>query len=451
MAATGRTLSPGGALLRASRMFSLPSAIPPPPGEHQAASSSFSNTATQTYPTLQTVTAPEQFRQRGDWGFKRNFPLRSTARTSTPYLRVKQVDSMEQVTDFESASGHALSLEKMQEMNIAISLPHATSGVNETIEPEPLQSVFEDEFDFTALDAERIAAAGQKRWKYKGPWLASLTHGEFQKFLKKQIRGRREEFRQVIREHLAKQQTTEAVRLAIEAGTSDQGQQPDVRPEAVTDEQIAEFCRTARNQPGQLYQLISQFLDLAPIDYEGLDHLEALQPNQSKEVNSIDPYAKYGPPITHPSAGLSYLRTAAFLDNHPVYGPQRQQAPIQARVLGITDHAGAKAAVGGFVANPNMNVGKAVGVEYLSPGGTKWWAHVASAQVDSTGRIMLQLKAAQVKDTLVQQEMQGKKRVFRGSVETPELDQSPVQALKTNVRPNIKPAMRFSGPGSYGA
>lgn len=358
---------------------------------------------------------------------------------------------MEQVTDFESASGHTLTLEKMQEMNIAISLPHATSGLNETTQDTHLQSVFEDDFDFTALDAKTIALAGQRRWKYKGPWLASLTHGEFQNFLKKQVQGRREEFRQVVREHLAQKQTLEARRQEIAAGTSEEAQKPAVRPEEVTDEQITEFSRVARKHPDELYALISKFLDLAPIDHEGMDHLGPMAPDQSKKLDPLDPYARYGPPITHPSAGLSYLRTASFLENHPVYGPQRLQAPIQARVLGISDRVQARAAVGGFVAYNSVNLGKLVGVEYLSPGGTKMWANVASAQVDSTGRAILQVRQVQGKDSLVQEEMQGMRRVFREEVEKPESEQPPVKNLQPSIRNKPKPIIRFSDQGTYGA
>lgn len=356
---------------------------------------------------------------------------------------------MEQVTDFASASGHTLTLEKMQEMNIAISLPHATTGANETIQGVRLRSVFEDEFDFTALDAEKVAVAGQRRWKYKGPWLANLTHGEFQDFLKKQVRGRREEFRQVVREHLAKKQTQEAVQRAMDAGTNDEPRE--VRPEEVTDEQITELFRIARKHKDELYGLISKFLDLAPIDHEDLDYLGIMQPDQSKQLNPLDPYAKYGPPVTHPSAGLSYLRTSAYLENHPVYGPQMVHAPIKARVLGISDKTLPRAAVGGFVANGFPNLSKTVGVDYLSPGGTKLWAHVASAQVDSTGRAILQVKPATGPETLIQEEMQGVKQVFRAEAESMEPEKPPIQSLKSSIRNKPRSTIKFSGPGSYGA
>lgn len=439
-------------------MFSLPSAIPPPQGDHQAATSTYSDTATQRYPTLQTVTAPEQFRQRGDWGFKRNFPLRSTAKTSTPYLAIKQVDSMEQVTDFTSASGHTLTLEKMQEMNVNISLPHPTEGFNLLAVKPKLHSVFEDNFDFTALDADKIAAAGQNRWKYKGPWLANLTHGEFQNFLKKHVRGRREEFRQVVREHLASKLTQEATRRSQEEGTLDENQVSAVRPEDVTDEQIVGFFRIARINAEELNSLISKFLDLAPIDHSKMDNLGDLEPNQSKVVNALDPYAKYGPPTTHPSAGLSYLRTDAYLENHPIYGPQKDHAPIKSRVLGLGEK-GLRTGVGGFVANPTQQMTKTLSAGLLAPGGAKYWAQITSAQVDSTGRAILTVKTAQGREKMVQEEMLGEGRIFRDRAEQTESDStSPIQRkFNPTVRWNKskfaprRSLLKLSSSGAYGA
>lgn len=360
---------------------------------------------------------------------------------------------MEQVTDFASASAHTLSLEKMQEMNVAISVPHATTGANLYIQGVRLRSVFEDEFDFTAFDAEKVALAGQRRWKYKGPWLANLTHGEFQDFLKKQVRGRREEFRQIVREHLAKKQTQEAVQRAMDAGTNDEPRE--VRPEDVTDEQITELFRIARKHKDELYGLISEFLDLAPIDHDDFDYLATIQPDQSKQLDPLDPYAKYGPPVTHPSAGLSYLRTTAYLENHPVYGPQKAHAPIKARVLGISEKPLPRAAVGGFVANSFPHISKTVGVAYESPGGTKLWAHITSAQVDSTGRAILQVNPAEGPEVSVQEEMQGVKQVFRAEAESTEPEnppEPPLQRLKSTIRgKSNRSPFKMSTSGSYGA
>ncbi|KKY38499.1 hypothetical protein UCDDA912_g01491 [Diaporthe ampelina] len=414
-------------------MFSLPQAIPPPPGDYQAATSYNSETATQAYPTLQTVTAPENFRQRGDWGFKRNFPMRSTAETSTPYLRVKQVDSIEHVTDFASAADHTLSLEKWQEMNVAISLPHfiptsATSSIS-AMDMQP-KSVFESKYDFTALDKHNKDEAGQMRWKYEGPWLATLTEGEFQKYIKKFVRPRKTEFRQFLREQLASRLTQDVKDRAVTKGGDEATESARiVRPGDITENQLTDYLRELRQDRQSLFDLVGKFLDLAPIEppASDFDVLGQLAPGQSRTLDRKNPYALHGPPITHPSAGLSYLRTMAFLDNHPAYGPLKYHPPVKGRVfvsssdinsLGKSGTLG----LGGFIVGA-----KHISSEYRNSsqtrlydpsaeGGQKVWAHVFSAQVNSRGRVLLHAEEVQDKiateSKLVQEEMSGERQVF---------------------------------------
>lgn len=422
-------MSPGGSLLRASRMFSLPQAIPSPPGDYQAATSYNSETATQAFPTLQTVTAPETFRQRGDWGFKRNFPLRSTAKTSTPYLRVKQVDSMEHVTDFASAADHTLSLEKWQEMNIAITLPHfipesATATIAH-IDTKP-ESVFESKYDFTALDSDKKTKAGQMRWKYGGPWLGNMTEGEFQKYIKNVVRPRKTEFRQFLRERLAVRLTKDKDHAANDGGSTaalEAVQQ--VQPGDITEEQLTDYLRELRQDRYSLYDLVGEFLDLAPIEpasHEPQDVLGKLAPNQKKTLERENPYALHGPPITHPSAGLSYLRTSAYIDNHPAYGPLRYHPPVKGRVFvssGDVSSMGKSGTlgVGGFVVG-NKKLEKGVrhtgthNFDASAQGGQKLWAQIYSAQVNSQGRVLLHAEEAEAIPRMVQEEMAGEKQVF---------------------------------------
>lgn len=431
MATASRTLSPGGSLLRASRMFSLPQAIPPPPGDYQSATSYNSETATQAYPTLQTVTAPENFRQRGDWGFKRNFPLRSTARTSTPFLRIKQVDSIEHVTDFASAADHTLSLEKWQEMNIAISLPHSIpdSGMFSisAMDMRP-ESVFESKYDFTAIDKKKKKEAGQMRWKYKGPWLATLTQGEFQKYIDKSVRPRKTEFHQFLRERLAVRLTQDAKnRASAEGGDEAAWSVREVQPGDITEDQLTDFLRELRTDRWSLFDLVGEFLDLAPIEPpDDMDMLGDLKPKQKKTIDRQNPYGIHGPPITHPSAGLSYLRTMAFVENHPAYGPLKYHAPVKGRVFVSSNDAAqlgraGTLGVGGFVVGgkkieSDMRSSQSRTYDPSAEGGQKVWAHVFSAQVSSQGRVLLNaeeaLDKAPAMSKLVQQEMIGERQIF---------------------------------------
>lgn len=423
-------MSPGGSLLRASRMFSLPQAIPGPPGDYQAATSYNSETATQAFPTLQTVTAPETFRQRGDWGFKRNFPLRSTAKTSTPYLRVKQVDSMEHVTDFASAADHTLSLEKWQEMNIAITLPHSISehatATISNMDAKP-ESVFENKYDFTALDSEKKLQAGQMRWKYGGPWLANLPEGEFQKYIKNVVRPRKPEFRQFLREQLASRLTQDAKDDATKVGGDEAvAAVQAVQPGDITEEQLTDYLRELRLDRHALFDLVGKFLDLAPIEPpRALDQLEGLAPGQTRTLDRENPYALYGPPITHPSAGLSYLRTTAYIDNHPAYGPLKYHPPVKGRVFVSSSDVNnigksGTLGVGGFVVGSKLITSeyRNTATRTFDPsakGGQKLWAQIYSAQVNSQGRVLLNAEEAEPQPRMLQEEMAGEKPLFHSS------------------------------------
>ncbi|POS71100.1 hypothetical protein DHEL01_v210505 [Diaporthe helianthi] len=432
MATASRTMSPGGALLRASRMFSLPQPIPPPPGDYQAATSYNSETATKAFPTLQTVTSPETFRQRGDWGFKRNLPLRSTARTSTPYLRIKQVDSMEHVTDFASAADHTLSLEKWQEMNIPINLPHfildSPTMTIAHMDTKP-ESVFESKYDFTALDSDKKKQAGQMRWKYGGPWLANMTEGDFQKYIKNTVRPRKTEFRQFLRENLARRLTKDNKDHAAEVG----GEEAivavqEVQPGDITEEQLTDYLRELRLDRYGLYDLVGEFLDLAPIEPPAPDFVNMLggiAPGQKRTVDKENPYALHGPPITHPSAGLSYLRTSAYIDNHPAYGPQKHHPPVKGRVF-ITSNDVARIGksgtlgVGGFVVGTKQldkdhRTSRTHNFDPSAQGGQKLWTQIYSAQINSNGRVLLHAEEADPFTRMVQEEMVGEKQVFHNS------------------------------------
>lgn len=444
-------MSPGGALLRASRMFSLPQAIPPPPGDYQAATSYNSETATQVFPTLQTVTAPENFRQRGDWGFKRNFPLRSTAKTSTPYLRVKQVDSIEHVTDFASAADHTLSLEKWQEMNIAITLPHFIPDTPTAsiayMDTKP-ESVFESKYDFTALDSEKKTGAGQMRWKYDGPWLASLTEGELQKYIKNVVRPRKSEFRQFLREQLAGRLTQDAKdRASAEGGDESVLGVEEVLPGDITEAQLTDYMRELRRDRHTLFDLVGKFLDLAPIEPpREIDQLNLLAPGQTKALEKVNPYALHGPPITHPSAGLSYLRTSAYLDNHPAYGPLRYHPPVKGRVFVSSSDATSNGrsgtlGVGGFIVglkqiNPELrNSSTTRSFDPSAHGGQKVWSQVYSAQANSQGRVLLHAEEAPPISKMVQEEMAGEKQVFhKPPEESPETTKLPARGPRSSYR-----------------
>ena len=147
--------SPTARRLRSSRLFSLPPPLPQPAMEllTRAGQVKVSDTATQPYPTRQAITAPASSRNRGDWGLKRPLPDK-TNNTSSPHVRINAIDTLEHITDFDSAADHTLSLEKWQEMNIHMaSRPDSTATHIYPTTPGP--SAFSSIMDNTTLPQDR--------------------------------------------------------------------------------------------------------------------------------------------------------------------------------------------------------------------------------------------------------------------------------------------------------
>jgi hypothetical protein len=147
-----RSVSPGGALLRASRVFSMPPPLPRPAGEMTANGSYNSESATLPHPIHMSITTPQSSLLKGDWGLKRPLPLRSTTKSSTPVIRVEKMDTFEHITEYGSAADHTLSLRKWHEMGIPLTTPQLRrqSTMYDYDQGTSNQSVFEDAIDFTA-------------------------------------------------------------------------------------------------------------------------------------------------------------------------------------------------------------------------------------------------------------------------------------------------------------
>ncbi|GAP84824.1 putative 37S ribosomal protein [Rosellinia necatrix] len=398
-----RSVSPGAALLRSSRMFSIPNPIPSSPTDYSTATKHHSATATKPYPTHLTITTPPSSRMNGDWGFKRPLPLKTTTKQTVPYVRVRQLDSTEHVTDFQSASDHAMTLKKFQELNLPIFVPTAQTNDRDVLARHP-RSVFEEDGDITAVEPDQMQATENKRWKFKGPWLAGMADGEFNKWLERSVRTRRSEFRAYLKEIYAKELTEErraqAVREAMPVP-------PEVVAEDITESQFLDYLRDLRQDRLVLYRYVSRFLDLAPLSTEN-QYLHTMKLNRSQQFDRPNPYGTLGPPITHPSAGLSYLRTPNFMDNHPIYGPQKFHPVVKARVLkpqnvetGVHEPA---IGIAGFITDRPTDQ-KILGrtthhtprgnplsfLELEGGGGAKLYYQVDSATVDSGGRVRINL------------------------------------------------------------
>lgn len=123
-------------------------------------------------------------------------------RSSTPALRITALDTIERITDYESASDHTKTLEKFQEMNLAIS----KSNVRDTVSDKYIKGAFVDDFDYTDRKTAPKSNINPSRWKYSGPNLdaEAMTDAEFDKLLRR-LKPRKQEFDQYLRSRLHEQ------------------------------------------------------------------------------------------------------------------------------------------------------------------------------------------------------------------------------------------------------
>ncbi len=386
--ATAR-LSPAATILRSSRLFSIPPPLSPP-------TSLTSDSATQPYPIHAAIETPTSSWDRGDWGFKRSLPRKSTTKTGTTTIRVqKGIDSVEHITDFESAGDHVLTLRKWKELNLPVRFMKKTTRDDNT-------SVFEAKVD----NISSSASSTHRRWRYDGPWLAGQPGWEFDALLKR-VRNRKSEFQEYIRARLNTERTMFRRQEAIDAGE-------DLNEERVkiSDEEFEEHMHYLRATPSAFGPLIAEFLDLpeGPKSTNG-----AVSPqfgfSYGRTTAAAETYSETGPPRTHPSAGLSYHRSGAHISNHPIYGPQQFNPPIVARMLrsGFRRRAG-DVGVAGFVI-PHNAASLLLGMKSWQPvpGGIKIVARPTTAAIDSDGKLMLSVTKAN----------DDSRRVYRLSEERP--------------------------------
>ncbi|KAK5127786.1 hypothetical protein LTR85_004902 [Meristemomyces frigidus] len=428
--------SPTARLLQSSRLFSLPRPLPQPQLETITSSGIYraSDTATLPYPTHQAIATPPSSHFRGDWGLKRPLPGKAT-KTSTPHIRISAQDTSEHITDFGSAADHTQTEAKWLEMGVPVLHRAAKDRDRKT----PPLSVFEEAMDNT--DAGNVGGMGvggqqvgeqKQRWKYAGPWIAGMQEGDFNLFTRR-VEKRKGEFREFVKTSIAEQRLADRRRR-----TQDKGQvlamqdviqlRQQLRPGDAEMVEIEKAMRDNHAMEGlssELTSLICDFLDLPavrPTEETSMSArtagLRGLLTGLSEDADAIES----APPSTHPSAGLSYIRTNAIMENHPLHGPQAHRSPVLARVVRPRNSVQgteyqAKLGVGGIVApdpisatmntsaekfgRSNSNAPGAAGISDYDPdinanalledqeGGNKMWVHPQTAYVDENGRIRL--------------------------------------------------------------
>ncbi|KAJ9609542.1 hypothetical protein H2200_005869 [Cladophialophora chaetospira] len=383
---TAARLSPAANLLRNSRLFAIPAAIPLPAVEPSSEPISYSDSATTPYPIRAAIETPLASLNQGDWGLKRPLPIKTTTKSGTPLVRFRRgIDTPEHVVDFESAADHVLTFRKYQELNLRVTLPKAKSLQDQRTSP------FEEELDHTANQPPRILpqttstswldetpsertqhlpkhlkdtlskiseerdkfkahsvpqqtfaahsepsqttsahaslAKAPRRWRYSGPYLANLNGLEFDAFLKSITREKRAAFREVVKQDLIDKRAHEQRIRELDEGKTET---PVETPTQVTEEDVTEHMRYLRSEPGKFGPLIAEFFDLADGPKTTKDMTDPW--SYGRDTIATELYTETGPPRTHPSAGLSYLKAEAAV-NDANTGPRDDRAAAAARLL----------------------------------------------------------------------------------------------------------------------
>ena len=264
---------------------------------------------------------------------------------------------------------------------------------------EALQGVFESDYDNT--DTSTINSEAE-RWKFRGPWLGGQSHGEFTEYVKRKVKGRKAEFRQYLKGVFAHETLAARRRMLIESGPGERSlSELGEGSSNVSDHDLDAFIKKLRRKPDLFDKYIQAFLDLP----------RESRIQKATAMHKDVPYT--GPPSTHPSAGLAYLRSHSHTANHPLFGPQENKPPVQARVLlPQADSKGfqrAKAVFGiGGVAAQDSKVGFTRSEEEEAvasfnpdiPGGGKTWLQLRKATINPRGRIEIGNQRAEKKALL---------------------------------------------------
>lgn len=297
---SSKKYSPAANLLRHSRLMAMPAPLPHSPTHN------IFNPPPAPHPTVQSITTPPSSAFRGDWGLKRDIPLRVSC--STQYLRYNELDTPEHMTTFESAHDDVITLKKWQEMDITISkdaILDDYSSMKNSFAARP-----------TVFDSDTEAES--YKWRYKGPYLADMTAGEMREYITKHVKPRQAEFYKFVAckqfaDQFRKQHPEAEVSLA------------DLKVMAQKhSEELEVDVLELRANPSSLERLVYEFLD---IPVQGRPHR------------------------THPSAGLYYTRSHARVYNNPESGPRSQRKSIPGRELNYNKESNTKmVGLGGVVA-----------------------------------------------------------------------------------------------------
>jgi hypothetical protein len=263
-----------------------------------------------------------------------------------------------------------------------------------------------------------------KRWKHDGPWLPGMGADDFIVYLHKEISHRKKDFNAYLVEfvkneiytsrRLAASRSGAAPPMDISEAEAWHAEQEKswrhITPAQITAGIHALRKETANNplQSKLVSKLVLPFLKLPAIKFK---HKAYRQEASSRDIDQYFFDQESAPLSTHPSAGLGYLRTKAYIANHPILGPQASPTPVPARVIqarttSVSKEHYARLGVAGFVANDQFrstdtsassraNISNAQDVETIdinTPGGKKILVQPHFGSVTNDGRIHIKLK-----------------------------------------------------------
>lgn len=244
-------------------------------------------------------------------------------------------------------------------------------------------SVFEPQLD----NVSPSTTSSQRKWRHTGPWLSGQTGWEFDALLKRAM-DRKSEFQTHLRTRLNAERNMSRRQAAIDAG-ADLDQEQGVE---ITDEEFSEHMHYLRETPPAFGPLIAEFLDLP----EGPSSTTSTPSAESdflygRSTLAAELYKEVGPPKTHPSAGISYIRSGAHVFNHPIFGPQSRSPPVFARVLRptIRRRTGEIGIAGFVVSGAVTSTILPIDRKPPIPGGAMLVLRPTSAAISSNGRVLL--------------------------------------------------------------
>ncbi|KAK7182433.1 hypothetical protein DPSP01_014010 [Paraphaeosphaeria sporulosa] len=490
MALRRQSLSPTANLLRNSRLFSLPNPLPKPPvtESYGAGTQKISDTATLPFPTHQAIATTPKSLARGDWGLKRPLPSRSRiVQKANPVVKVTQLDTIEHITDFDSASDHVRTRQKFEELSVPMlkgmaamreqALGVAASGAFDR--RSDMTSYEEDEgLDEAGVILEAIkksvaannakakktfvpfnlpqpdmARHNARRWKHEGPWLPGMSADEFTKYMTEQLSRRKAEFNKYLRHYVkneiytsrqvASRNKTPENPLDLDAHLAQQEDPAYIASQEkvwakISHEEIQAGIHKLRAeaavnplQSKLVQRLIVPFLRIPTIKLKDTTFSADAKSDDAVRYRFDDDVA---PLSTHPSAGLGYLRTNAVVSNHPILGPQKERAPVQARVIEsrtASRSTTAKLGVAGFVTNDEFvstgerksyrsNEDPAYDIDIHTPGGAKINVLPRYASVTNNGRVHIKLARSVGAEVQVARGELEDRPPVRSSLENPE-------------------------------